>query len=288
MSADRYPNSFAADVSSLDRTADLLRIAWHRAARFPPLPPLPRHKNENGHLVPTPPSTARQLSTAWLAVALWPIQVIGMTLQIRHIQHLDTASGTFRPVIGPPGAHRPAPTAAAVGIGAIYIAALFVAFDTAVQGERPTSLCSALLLLVAVIIPWIATAADVLGKRKEDPEGQRFPKSLAARGTELTPASGRCYVLTDFVAARDGTGDGVRLIQALAPGWTEPESVVVLYAATDDLVDYYRDQIHAEQDTPSRRRMVLHFRRPAHNSEPAGGIADPPPGQPECRCAHLQ
>lgn len=212
------------------RAAQLAWIAWHRGYRF--APGMPRL---------APPSWPIRLWAFIAAVAVWPVQLMQAAAEAGAIRTYGCASATVKPSTQP---NRPGVAAAAAAMVLVVYAALMLVALTV-----PALFASALLIpgiwALIVIVYTLLQAVNVL--RRPDARG------LTRRRQELA-ATGPAYTLAWVMAARPGTGDGARLINALADEWAAEHAVTVLYPATPDLAAYYRN-LGATADPGTDRQL---------------------------------
>jgi hypothetical protein len=234
----------------------MARVCMIRSRRFPPLAPIRRH--HGAETVGWP--VGRKALVYWFAVVLWSVHVVVMIPHIPHIRTLGTASATVTPIRTTDQPRRPGLAMIAASIGILYGIAILTVTQVAAFAAPPWSDVAIAVLASAVVLPLTAAIVDERRKGREDCDGLRRPRSMAMWCSELAGLEGNGYVLTDLVAARDGTGAGTLLIEVLRGEWARDGALVALYAATDDLVVYYT-RLGAKRPSVKDRRMYFDLRK---------------------------
>lgn len=237
-----------------DGAVDVLRVGWGRAWAFAPVKVLQR--NNSARRV-----AARSWTWQWVLVALmaaWmvPFHWLTVSRQAGEVWMIDGAAARVRPLRTARERRRPG---AALVLAGVFVVVVVVMLGPvgAVAGGLAGGVAVVPGWLEVVGSVWLVGVIVLAVLMSWQPRQSRMSR-LLDRTRDLAGGRGDSvgYVLSEVVASRPGSGAGGVLLTALQAGWARGGAVGVLYAASDDLVGYYRRWGWSVDPEGDGRRMI--------------------------------
>lgn len=234
--ASGLPRIRSVEARRPDGAIDVLRVGWDRAWAFTPVKVLQR--NTSARRVAARSWTWQWVLVALMAVWMAPFHWLTVARQAGEVWMVDGASARVRPLRVDRERRRPG-AAVVLAVVFVLVVVLMLGPVGVVAGGLAGGVGVVPGWLAAVGSVWLVGVIVLSALMSWQPRQSRMAQ-LLDRIRELAAVDGVGYVLSEVAASRAGSGAGGALLTVLQTRWAHDGAVGVLWAASDDLVGYYR------------------------------------------------